>query len=195
MERIDINKLKVAIKYVERISNGCNPVNNLPLEEEEALNNPNVIRCMEFVKEVLEAVEQNDGIIGRPKRKDKEWAQHFPLEILSSFKYEEDKQITYFIRQLYEPISDMNIKQIPAKRITDWLMLEGYLKEEYIEKYDKKVKMVTEQGKQIGLYNEEREARGFHYLAVVYGKAAQEYIVAHFEKILKDKDTTTLRNE
>lgn len=37
MERIDLKKLEVAIKYVDRISKDCNPVNNLPLEEYEAL--------------------------------------------------------------------------------------------------------------------------------------------------------------
>ena len=72
MERVDLKKLEVAIKYVDRITKGCNPVNNLPLEEKEALNNPNVVRCMDFVKEVLEAVEQNDGIINIKKSKSKD---------------------------------------------------------------------------------------------------------------------------
>uniref|UniRef100_UPI004056D374 hypothetical protein n=1 Tax=Agathobacter sp. TaxID=2021311 RepID=UPI004056D374 len=56
METIDLKKLDVAIKYIERIADGCNPVNNIPVGEDDVLNNPNVIRCMYFVKEVLEAV-------------------------------------------------------------------------------------------------------------------------------------------
>lgn len=179
MVRIDLKKLEVAIKYVERISKGCNPVNNLPLEENEALNNPNVMRCMEFVKEVLETVEQNNGIIGKYNE-----STDLLYEIITNFVYKEDKQITHFINQIYEPIKDENIKRISPKRITDWLKKNGYLQEEFSDKYDKNVSVVTEKGKAIGIYNEKREARGYHYLAVVYGKEAQEYIVKNFEEIL-----------
>ena len=187
MERVDLKKLEVAIKYVDRISKGCNPVNNLPLEEKEALNNPNVMRCMEFIKEVLTVVEQNDGVIGKIEQVLQDKYTGFPYEILKDFKYEEDKQITYLIKQIYAPIMDENIKMIPTKRITDWLIQAGYLQEEFSEKYDKKVKVVTEKGKELGLYNEKREARGMHYLAVVYGKKAQEYIVNNFKQIVEKK--------
>lgn len=187
MERIDLNKLKVSIKYVDRISKGCNPVNNLPLEENEALNNPNVIRCMEFVKDVLEAVEKNEGLIGNSNYKSNERIEKFPFEILKEFKYEEDKQITYFIKQVYAPIIEENPRMISTKRITDWLIKDGYLQEEFSEKYDKKIKIATAKGKDIGIFNEEREARGNHYMAVVYGKKAQEYIVLNWDKILAYK--------
>ena len=62
--QIDMQKLEVAMKYIERIADGKNPVNNKPTEEDSVLNNPNVIRCMYFVKEVLTAVKENDGMIG-----------------------------------------------------------------------------------------------------------------------------------
>lgn len=61
--QIDMQKLEVAMKYIERIADGKNPVNNKPMEEDSVLNNPNVIRCMYFVKEVLTAVKENDGVL------------------------------------------------------------------------------------------------------------------------------------
>lgn len=67
MEKIDLKKLDVAISYVQRIAEGHNPVNNMPAEEEAVLNNPNVIRCMFFIKEVLEEVRSNDELIGNKK--------------------------------------------------------------------------------------------------------------------------------
>ena len=63
MEQIDMNKLDIAIKYIQRIAEGNNPVSNTPVEEDAVLNNPNVIRCMFFVKEVLEEVRRNEGLI------------------------------------------------------------------------------------------------------------------------------------
>ena len=66
---IDIKKLDTAILYLQRIAEGNNPVNNMPAEEDSVLNNPNVIRCMYFVKEVLEEVKRNDGFIGKKPKK------------------------------------------------------------------------------------------------------------------------------
>ena len=63
MGTIDMKKLDIAIVYLQRITDGKNPVNNLPADEEDVLNDPNVIRCMYFVKEVLEEVKRNDGSI------------------------------------------------------------------------------------------------------------------------------------
>ncbi len=69
MKQFEQTKLEIAIKYMERIADGCNPVNNTPLEEDNVLNNPNVIRCMYFIKEVLEEVRNNNGIIsGKTER-------------------------------------------------------------------------------------------------------------------------------
>ena len=64
MKQFEQAKLEVAIKYVKRIADGCNPVNNVPLENDDVLNNPNVIRCMYFIKDVLEEVRRNGGMVG-----------------------------------------------------------------------------------------------------------------------------------
>ena len=50
---MDLEKLQKAIIYVDRMAGGKNPVNDLPLENEHVLNDPNVIRCMYFIKEIL----------------------------------------------------------------------------------------------------------------------------------------------
>ena len=86
MEIVDLNKLDVAIKYVQRLADGCNPVNNLPAEEDSVPSNPNVIRCMFFVKEVLEEVRHNKGLIGSKQAKSRK--EPFPFEILKKFQYQ-----------------------------------------------------------------------------------------------------------
>ena len=55
---MDIQKIDKAIIYVDRIANGFNPVNNQPIEEDSVLNNPNVIRCMYFIKDILKEVQK-----------------------------------------------------------------------------------------------------------------------------------------
>ena len=88
MKQFEQEKLAVAIKYVERIADGCNPVNNVPLEYDDILNNPNIIRCMYFIKDVLEEVRNNGGFLGGISGK--EPSLPFPIEILDRFSYAED---------------------------------------------------------------------------------------------------------
>ena len=70
MKQFDIEKLDKAIIYAERMADGRVPYSNQPTEN-EVLNNPNVIRSMYFIKEVLEEVRANDGLVGRRARKEK----------------------------------------------------------------------------------------------------------------------------
>ena len=46
------------------MAEGKNPINNFSIDD-TVLNNPNVIRCMYFIKEILEEVKHNEGYIGK----------------------------------------------------------------------------------------------------------------------------------
>ncbi len=43
-------------------------MNHQPRPLGSVINNPNVVRCMFFVKDVLEKIKRNDGYIGRIPR-------------------------------------------------------------------------------------------------------------------------------
>ena len=94
MESVDIKKLETAIIYLQRIADGNNPINNLPAAEDSVLNNPNVIRCMFFVKDILEEVKKNGGYIGKKVKKNDK--VDFPVDALNTFIYREDKSISRF---------------------------------------------------------------------------------------------------
>ena len=180
---IDVKKLETAILYLQRIADGNNPVNNMPAEEDSVLNNPNVIRCMYFVKEVLEEVKRNDGFIGRkPKKSEK---AEFPMESLESFLYQEDKPITRFVEQINSAIDENRFQKISYKPIQNWLKLNEFLEERVFENFGKSFNVPTEKGEQLGIRYEVRKSmRGVDYIATVYGKSAQEYIVKNLEKII-----------
>ena len=183
METIDMQKLERAIVYLERIADGKNPVNNLPAEEDSVLNNPNVIRCMFFVKDVLEQVKQNNGHIG--KKKSKSERMEFPTEMVKNFSYKEDLPITKFVAQLNEGIDDYIYKKINVKQITDWLKLNDFLQEEHNSELNKKVTVATSKGAQLGIRSEIRiSSNRMRYMGVIYGKQAQEYICHNIEKLV-----------
>ena len=182
MEKFDMTKLDVAIKYVERIAEGLHPVNNLPVEQDDVLNNPNVIRCMYFVKEILEEVRRNDGVIGG--KRDKKGEVMFPVETLDLFRYQEDKTITHVLKQIYAPVEELNVKRISAMKVNTWLKEEGYLEDEVSPGTGKSSKVPTEKGKMLGLYVIEKEYNGRSYQAVMYDKNAQEFLVEKMRELL-----------
>lgn len=184
MGKIDLMKLDTAIKYVQRIADGCNPVNNAPLEENDILNNPNIIRCMYFIKDVLEEVRRNDGIIGG--KRERAEVIPFPIEILDEFEYREDQSITHVLKQIFEPVADLNVKKISVVKVTSLLTEEGYLLEEKNPETGKTRKVPTVKGKELGIYMVEREYNGRVYQSVTYNKNAQEYIVAMIKKVVAE---------
>ncbi|MCR5104928.1 MAG: hypothetical protein K6B68_10820 [Eubacterium sp.] len=187
MDVVDTKKLETAIIYLQRMTEGNNPVNNMPADDDSVINNPNVLRCMEFVKEVLEELKRNDGYIGRRPRNNKDSNKNdYPMEVLKDFQYTGDKTITKLVEQINSLADMTKYKRITYNPITAWLKENGYLKEDNIEGRINKCTMVTEKGHEIGIMSELRiGARNEKYIYILYGKSAQEFIVTNLEKILK----------
>ena len=184
MEQLDLGKLEKALIYVNRIADGKNPVNNMPADDDAVLNDPNVIRCMFFVKEALTAIKNNGGVVGRPvkiKKKD------FPLETLSEFHFEEKKTITKFVEQLNDKIYQDEYEKLSYKTITDWLKKNDYLQEVDDEKLGKKVTLTTEKGRSVEITHAlQTNLNGSSYYRVEYDKTAQEFIVGKLPAILSE---------
>lgn len=183
MELVDKKKLETAILYLQRIADGNNPVNNMPADEDAVLNNPNVIRCMFFIKEVLEAVKRNDGYIGKKVKKSNKL--DFPMETLTAFAYREDQSISKLVGQINESVDDSIHQKLTYKPISQWLKNNGFLAEEFSQEFNKTITLPTEKGNQIGIRAERRDSsRGVGYMLLLYNKQAQEYIVQNMETIL-----------
>lgn len=184
MERLDSEKLNKAIIYVERITEGKNPVNNLPVESDSVINDPNVIRCMYFIKDALITIKENGGVVGK---KQKEKKKAFPIESLDSFQFVENKVITKITEQLNEDI-DLNVYQrLKYNVITDWLKKNGYLREIYEGNDKKKYTISTEKGQMIGItHSLQTNASGKTYYRVEYNKTAQEFIINNLKEMIQD---------
>ena len=156
-------------------------MNNVPLENNDILNNPNIIRCMYFIKDVLEEVQNNGGVIGG--KSGKEPALPFPIEILDRFSYVEDQSITHVLNQIYEPIAESNIKKVFVTKVTAALKDDGYLLDELNPETGKTRKVPSVKGKELGIYMLEREYNGRMYQSVTYNRNAQEYVVSLVRKL------------
>ena len=186
MEVVDTKKLEIAIQYLQRITEGHNPVNNIPVDDDSVIKNPNVVRCMLFIKEVLEEVKRNDGYIGRRPRTNRDSSkQEYPLEALKEFRYSEDKSVSRLVDQ-FNGLTDLAVYQkLTYKPIIAWLKQSGYLIEEQEEGISKKRTLVTEKGSELGIKSELRkDSKGQEFIYITYSRTAQEFIVSNMDKIL-----------
>lgn len=184
MASVDMRKLDTAITYIQRIAEGCNPVNNMVAREDSVLNNPNVIRCMFFVKEILEEVKRNGGVICDAAKTSKKRKEAFPFEVLKDFQYKEDLSITHVLKQVHSLADNENVEKFNAQAVNQWLKKNGCLTVEYREEVNKEVTVPTEKGKKLGIYTEVRNISGRVYVAVIYGRKAQEFVVRNLENIM-----------
>ncbi len=183
MERIDLEKLEKAIIYVDRITEGKNPVNNLPADSDSVINDPNVIRCMYFIKDTLIALKNNGGAVGRGHREKK---KPFPIESLAYFQFVEKKTITKLTEQLNEGVDLNEFQKLKYNVITVWLKNNGYLSENYIEGDKKKYTISTEKGQMVGItHSLQTNTSGKSYYRVEYDKTAQEFIVKNLPEMIR----------
>ena len=180
MEQIDLKKLNIAIEYTRRMTEGKNPVNNQFLEEESSLKDANVLRCMNFVEDVLIKIRDNNGYIGRIPKSVK-----FPYEVLGNFQYTADVGISIFVEQINKLAGNERGKKILAGDVTKALRRKGYLMEEENKAFENTHLVPTQKGREIGIYTEEKiSAKGNSYLRVLYNEQAQKFLIENLQTLL-----------
>ena len=180
MKEFDINRVRIASVYLERMADGKNPTTNQPIED-EVLDNPNVIRCLHFVGEILREVEQNGGLVGKKKGK-----APFPIEVLEQFVYRNDKPISYVLKQFKEPVAEMNVRRLNSGKINKWLETNGYIEKRLIEESNRECWFPLEKGKELGMYSEERGDPGYQYAIIMYSEKAQKFLAENMKQILEE---------
>lgn len=198
MGTYDSRRLDIAIQYIRRMAEGRNPVNNRPAPENEVLTNVNVNRCLKFVEEILTDVRSAGGTVGLVQKssaaRKPSIAEIFPYEVLSGFKYEQDQQISYFLKQVTGLLPEDQSMTIQATMVTDWLRENGYLEKRMFEDTGKENSVPTEKGNELGLYAEKAGAFPNEYYRVYYNQNAQQFIVDNLRRILTETAEIRARN-
>ena len=185
MGQFDLEKLDKALIYVERIADGKNPINNMSADNDDVMNDPNVIRCMFFIKDVLLALKENGGVIGKSSGIKK---KEFPMESLSGYQFIETKTITRFTEQLNSGINEKEYKKLSYKVITDWLKKNDYLIEKEDNQLNKKVTLTTEKGQAVGIsHSLQTSMNGTTYYRIEYDKMGQEFILQNLSEIINSQ--------
>lgn len=178
-------QLDNAYLHVTRMAMGLNPTSDESIAAESALNNPEVIRTMFFVKDILEKVAKY-GIPCAKKTSRPNQKVAFPEDIKKKYVPQGKTSIVRFLKAMYEMTEEGDIKPVSPKAIQGWLLLGGYIEEAHDEEINKDYKKVTEKGLSIGLSNEKviNGFQGRSYVSLIYDKNAQQFVIDNMEKII-----------
>ena len=182
MKEFDLNRLKVASVYIGRMADGRNPASNQPVED-EILNNPNVIRCLHFVREVLEEVSANHGIVGKQYVRKKE---PFPVEVLRQFAYRRDKPISHVLKQMEEPVEGRDFRRLNASGVNKQLGAQGYIEKRVLEESGRECWFPTDRGEAEGMYIQKNGDPGREYVTIMYNEKGQRFLVSFVERMLSE---------
>ena len=185
MKKFDIDKLERAIVYTERMADGKVPYSNQPTDD-EILNNPNVIRCMYYINEVLNEVRKNGGYVGDKKKSNPKDILAFPFDVLSGFRYKENMPISQVLRQFSALTGNPDRPIISAQNINKWLAAKGYIEKIVVNEEGKECWAPTQKGEAIGLIAFKKGEPGKEYLRIDYDEKAQRFLAENLKIITEE---------
>ena len=182
----ELEKIKYAKSYIDKLANGVNPLNDTVINENDVINNVRISRCLFYVSDVLKQVIQKGGVKTVKKN-----LINFNLtdEQLSNFQYSETPiPVSEIAKRFNNLITNENMKKISHKDITKWLISIGLLCETKNPYNDKISKKPTVQGEDVGITTEVRTGLHGSYTVTIYNKSAQEFVVDNLSAILNFKN-------
>ncbi len=165
--------LEKAINNVEKMANGINPLTNEYLPQNSLLNNIEISRSLFCLLDVV-----------KNPNKRKNFKANFSITRaeLDKYAYSEDLSLTEFAKYINSLKIANDTKELKYSDLAKWLINIGMLIE--VEEFNKKRKIPTEDGKNIGMYTTVRNGYYGSYEIVLYNKEAQNFIIDNFEDFL-----------
>lgn len=177
---MDLELLRHAKGYIEKLANGINPLTGERVSDSDIINNVRISRCLFFVNEVLGEVLSNKGI---GNVKDRKVAFYLTKEEIQKYNFtDEDLSVSKIVGRINQLITNGNMSKLKATSVCKWLISIGLLEE--IEINGRKNKRPTLDGKNMGMYVEQRFGSYGSYDIVLYNRTMQEFIIDNFESLL-----------
>lgn len=173
----EIEKLRQAKLYIDKLTNGVNPFTGAYISEDEIIRDSRIISCFEYISQVLD--ENINNINTRKKRNNK--AVYITDEQYSKLQinYGECK-VSDIANEINRVIEENDTKKLQALWINDWL--------ESINMLYKDVKgrrVPTVDGENIGITAKLRVSRdGEEYFINYYTPQAQTFIFDNLDSVL-----------
>lgn len=188
----ELETLKRAQIYMEKLANGINPIDGISVPDDDVINNVRLSRCFFFVADVLRQVIDNGGV--SQQKKPSKAPFFLSVEKRSAFAFSSTPiSISEVTKRINALRDDENMTAISYHAIRDWLISLGML-EEVLKDGRKSTKCPTLQGNNIGITLENRTGLKGDYSVIVYNLMAQHFILDHLDAVM-DLERTKEENQ
>ena len=177
----ELEKIIYAKKFIDKLANGVNPIDNTLIPEDDIVNNIHITRCFFFVSDILRQVIGTGGT--NKKSKSNKIPFTLTLEQSDRFLFSvEPIPVSEIARRIRALVEDENMERLSYKHINEWLINIGMLQLED-DGNGKLAKRPTQAGNEIGITIKTRLGRYGGYKVVVYNENAQRFILDNIDAI------------
>lgn len=180
----EIEKLKRAKSYIEKLANGINPGTGKRVPSGDTINDVNISRCLFYVSFVLNNLieeRQSASFLAENSPDDEQIGPLLP---------EEDSiRISEMAKKINKRTRQAGIKRIRQRTIKQWFIEHGMLT--LIPQRDGKERAVpTALGTDVGIFEEKREGRYGSYFVLMLLPKAQTFIIDNIDALFAfDRDS------
>lgn len=183
----ELEKIEYAKSFMDKLANGINPLDDSPIPEEDIANNVRLSRCFFYVSDILRQVIENGGV--RPAKTAKLRKQEFALTEEQRGRIhisERPLSVSEIANCLNELVDAETTKKISAAAINNWLVKLQML--QVVTQSDGKVrKLPTEQGRELGIFTDERTGMYGTYVTVLFSPSAQRFVYDNIDAFVASK--------
>ncbi len=174
----ELEKLIKARDYCMKLANGIDPISDKSIPNDTVLNQLPLARLFFFLTNHLSDEIQN---ISLPSHSSK---HKMPFLITRKSVSEIEISlspipISEFCKRVFAKAAPSS-KAFNYKWVTDWLVKTELMK---LSEFDGK-KYPTESGTAVGIFQEQRMVQGKEYMATLYNKDTQQFLVDNMDAIL-----------
>lgn len=180
----EIETLQRAKMYMDKLANGINPIDDTVIPDNDIVNNVRLSRCFFYVADVLRKVIEEESV---PKKKESRKKEPYSITQAQRDQVafsDAPIGISELTKRLNAHINPEINKKLSYRTLTNWLMDVGMLEMALTADGSEK-KRPSKQGIMIGITVEDRVGSNGPYQAVVYNRAAQQFIVDNLDGVLE----------
>ena len=184
----ELEKIAYAKSFIDKLANGINPLDDMPIPDDDIANNVRLSRCFFYVSSILQKeIDRERRKVSKEKK-----SERLPFSItpeqLEQFEYSSmpisvsamGKKINWLVR---EDIEEMKIEKFSYRKINYWLHAIGMIEWREWEN-GKSKRFPTPEGEAIGLVLQIWENYGRRSPVIYLSEEAQHFIIDNIEAVM-----------
>ena len=176
----ELETMQRAKMYLDKLTQGIDPITDQPIPAGDSLNNPRLSRCFQYVSGVLEKVIANGGQVTPAEKPSFTITDEQIAKVQLSG---EPLRIADFVDRILQTTGYEGMKKLSPTKLTNWLLKKGFLVQETLPD-GRQRRIPTAEGEKLGISARMCEYNGSEYLGIFYDQNAQQFLLDHIPTII-----------